>query len=62
MSWISSTDSPDPQEAKIFTDLGSGGGFPGPVLAALRPDLQVTLIESDARKAAFLGEAARRWA
>ena len=29
-------------------------------MAALRPDLEVTLIESDARKAAFLGEAARR--
>ena len=26
----------------------------------MRPDLEVTLIESDARKAAFLGEAARR--
>ena len=30
------------------------------MVAALRPDLDVTLIESDARKAAFLGEAARR--
>ena len=28
----------------------------------MRPDLEVTLIESDARKAAFLGEAARRMA
>ena len=41
-------------------DLGSGGGFPGLVVAALRPDLEVTLIEVDARKAAFLGEAGRR--
>ncbi len=49
-----------PKEAKSLTDLGSGGGFPGLVLAAMRPDLDVTLIESDARKAAFLGEAARR--
>ena len=49
-----------PIEAKTLTDLGSGAGFPGLVLAALRPDLDVTLIESDARKAAFLGEAARR--
>jgi 16S rRNA (guanine527-N7)-methyltransferase len=31
-------------------------------LAALRPDLDVTLIEADARKGAFLGEAARRMA
>ena len=41
-----------------ITDLGSGAGFPGLVLAILsgRP---VQLIESDQRKAAFLGEAAR---
>jgi len=49
-----------PPEAKTLADLGSGGGFPGLVIAAMRPDLQVTLIESDARKAAFLGEAARK--
>ena len=49
-----------PTEAKSLADLGSGGGFPGLVLAALRPDLETTLIEVDARKAAFLGEAGRR--
>ncbi len=49
-----------PKQARTLADLGSGGGFPGLVLAALRPDLQVTLIESDARKGAFLGEAGRR--
>src|SRR5512139_2081179 len=49
-----------PTEAKSLADLGSGGGFPGLVLAALRPDLDLTLIEADARKAAFLGEASRR--
>ena len=49
-----------PVEAKTLVDLGSGAGFPGLVVAVLRPDLQVTLIESDARKAAFLGEASRR--
>src|SRR5216683_5066790 len=49
-----------PDGAKTLTDLGSGAGFPGLVVAALCPDLDVTLIESDARKAAFLGEAARR--
>ena len=48
-----------PREGSL-ADLGSGGGFPGLVLAALRPELDVTLIESDARKGAFLGEAARR--
>jgi 16S rRNA (guanine527-N7)-methyltransferase len=49
-----------PPEAATLADLGSGAGFPGLVLAALRPDLEVTLIEADARKAAFLGEAGRR--
>ncbi len=49
-----------PADARSLVDLGSGAGFPGLVLAALRPDLDVTLIESDARKAAYLGEAARR--
>ncbi|UYN94901.1 MAG: 16S rRNA (guanine(527)-N(7))-methyltransferase RsmG [Enhydrobacter sp.] len=49
-----------PSDARSLVDLGSGAGFPGLVLAAIRPDLDVTLIESDARKAAYLGEAARR--
>jgi 16S rRNA (guanine527-N7)-methyltransferase len=49
-----------PKDAKILADLGSGGGFPGLVLAALRPELEITLIEADARKAAYLGEAARK--
>jgi len=51
-----------PAAAKTLTDLGSGGGFPGLVLAALSPELDLTLIEVDARKAAFLGEAGRRMA
>ena len=48
--------------AKIWADLGSGGGFPGLVLAIAlkdRPGAQVHLIESDQRKSAFLREAAR---
>ena len=49
-----------PKTAKSLVDLGSGGGFPGLVLAALRPDMQMTLVEADARKGAFLGEASRR--
>lgn len=48
-----------PAEAKTLADLGSGAGFPGLVVAAIRTDLRVTLVESDARKAAYLGEAAR---
>jgi 16S rRNA (guanine527-N7)-methyltransferase len=49
-------------EARIWVDLGSGGGFPGLVLAIAltgRPGALVHLIESDSRKAAFLREAAR---
>ena len=35
-------------------DLGSGAGIPGLVLAVARPDLSVTLLDADRRKAAFL--------
>ncbi|HEY4364322.1 MAG TPA: 16S rRNA (guanine(527)-N(7))-methyltransferase RsmG [Bryobacteraceae bacterium] len=40
-------------------DLGSGPGFPGIPVAILRPDLHMTLVESNQRKAVFLREAAR---
>lgn len=43
-----------PAGAKTLYDLGSGAGFPGLVLAVLRPDVAVTLIESDQKKSAFL--------
>lgn len=46
-----------------WLDLGSGGGFPGLVIAAMaaesRPDSRITLVESDRRKAAFLRRVAR---
>ena len=48
--------------AKIWVDLGSGGGFPGVVLAcalAEKPGAMVHLIERNAKKAAFLREAIR---
>ncbi len=48
-----------PAGARTLTDLGSGAGFPGLVLAILLPRLTVRLVESDARKATFLAEAAR---
>jgi 16S rRNA (guanine527-N7)-methyltransferase len=35
-------------------DVGSGGGVPGIVIAVLRPDMPVTLIDSDQRKSGFL--------
>lgn len=38
-------------------DLGSGGGLPGLVVAALAPDRRVVLVEPLARKAAFLRRA-----
>jgi 16S rRNA (guanine527-N7)-methyltransferase len=37
-------------------DLGSGAGFPGVPFAMLAPDVQVTLIESQQKKATFLKE------
>lgn len=40
--------------ASRCADLGSGGGIPGVVVAVMRPDLSVTLIEADRRKAGFL--------
>lgn len=40
-------------------DIGSGNGSPGLVLAALRPDLRVTLLEPRTKRWAFLREASR---
>jgi 16S rRNA (guanine527-N7)-methyltransferase len=48
---------PGPQR---IADVGSGAGFPGLPLAVLRPDCEVTLIESHQRKAVFLKEGSRR--
>jgi 16S rRNA (guanine527-N7)-methyltransferase len=35
-------------------DIGSGGGLPAIPLALARPDIQLTLLEANARKSAFL--------
>ncbi len=48
-----------PSSAKRLYDIGSGAGFPGLVLAMARPDLLVTLIESDQRKCVFLQTVSR---
>lgn len=52
-----------PPNATHWLDLGSGGGFPGLVIAILarelQPGLRITLVESDQRKAAFLVQTAR---
>lgn len=51
------------QPSGHWVDLGSGGGFPGSIVAIMAasevPSLQVTLVESDQRKSAFLRTAAR---
>jgi 16S rRNA (guanine527-N7)-methyltransferase len=46
-----------PESAKTWVDLGSGGGFPGLVLACAlkeRPGARVILVESIGKKASFL--------
>ncbi len=48
-----------PEGVESIVDIGSGAGFPGLVIAIERPDIQVSLIESDARKCAFLRTVSR---
>lgn len=53
-------------DAASWIDLGSGGGFPGLVVAILMAGreraepFRITLVESDTRKSAFLREVARK--
>jgi 16S rRNA (guanine527-N7)-methyltransferase len=47
-----------PEEGRLI-DIGSGGGFPGIPIAIRRPQLQVTLVESNSRKASFLKRVSR---
>jgi 16S rRNA (guanine527-N7)-methyltransferase len=44
-----------------IVDVGSGGGAPGIPLASALPDRDVTLLEANGRKCAFLREAAREF-
>jgi 16S rRNA (guanine527-N7)-methyltransferase len=48
-----------PAEARRAVDVGSGGGFPGVVLAIARPELHVVLLEPVHKKWAFLRTARR---
>ena len=52
-----------PKRAEHWLDIGSGGGFPGVVVGimaqATKPELRLTLVESDQRKCAFLSAALR---
>jgi 16S rRNA (guanine(527)-N(7))-methyltransferase RsmG len=49
-----------PQGPGHGLDLGSGGGFPGLVVAAARPELEMTLLEPREKKWSFLATAARK--
>jgi 16S rRNA (guanine527-N7)-methyltransferase len=53
LPWIETRPGP-----RVLLDVGSGAGFPGLVLAICCPRLRVTLLESRARKVAFLTRAA----
>lgn len=48
---------PEVRAAGAIVDLGSGGGFPGLVLAVMLPDTPVTMVESEQRKADWLTRA-----
>jgi 16S rRNA (guanine527-N7)-methyltransferase len=41
-------------DARRVVDVGSGGGLPGLPLKIARPELEMTLVEADRNKAAFL--------
>jgi 16S rRNA (guanine527-N7)-methyltransferase len=48
-----------PRGEQRVLDIGSGGGFPGLVLAIVRADLDVHLLDATAKKTSFLEAAAR---
>jgi 16S rRNA (guanine527-N7)-methyltransferase len=48
-----------PAGIAMLLDFGSGAGFPGIPIALCRPEISVTLAESQGKKAAFLQEAVR---
>jgi 16S rRNA (guanine527-N7)-methyltransferase len=48
-----------PTQIATLLDFGSGAGFPGLPIALCRPEIAVTLAESQGKKAAFLRETVR---
>jgi len=48
-----------PPRVRSLLDFGTGAGFPGIPIALCRPEIAVTLAESQSKKAAFLQEAVR---
>ncbi|HTV06961.1 MAG TPA: 16S rRNA (guanine(527)-N(7))-methyltransferase RsmG [Acidobacteriaceae bacterium] len=50
---------PELPESATLLDFGSGAGLPGIPIAICRPEIRVTLAESQRKKAAFLREAVR---
>lgn len=61
--WVHAVDSlsglsvPAIRDATAIVDIGAGGGFPGLALAAALPQVPVTLVESERRKADWLRRA-----
>ena len=47
------------EDAATLADIGSGAGLPALMLAIMRPQLVVTALESNGKKAAFIREAVR---
>jgi len=50
-----------PEGVGNVADIGSGGGFPGAPVAAMRREASMVLIESRTKKATFLRESTRDW-
>ncbi len=48
-------------QGETVADIGSGAGLPGLVLALVRPDIRVVLVEPLQRRCDFLTEAVRRF-
>ncbi len=48
-----------PNDTNVYADLGCGGGFPGLLIAMMRPALETHLVESDERKCQFMRSVVR---